>query len=709
MPARANVLATGLFVSALAWAVVHGQAQSPQKSPVSPGVAVVGTVVDTALAPVLGVTVTLERDGRPVARATTDAEGRFRVEFVLPGEYRVRAELAGFTPFSRSLTVRTTSRMVQLPLVIERIGVAEAAKAVERSARIESRTRDGIVGGVVGGVVGGLPSSPPPPPAPGPPVPPASPVRVGGVANGGGGRGGSAGQGGTMDFPALAGRRPPYETGEDYAHVPRNRFQLTSERPVSTFGADVDTASYSNVRRFLSQGQLPPVDAVRVEELVNYFHFNYAEPRGSRPLALTTEVGECPWAPAHKLVLIGARAKAPENREIEGRNIVLLVDVSGSMAPPERLPMIKSALGMFVDTLRPDDRLAIVTYAGTSGIALPSTPARQRGTIHDAIERLNAGGSTNGGQGLILAYRTARQSYIPGGVNRVILATDGDFNVGIVNQFDLLKLIEREKDSGVFLSVFGVGTGNLKDARMEMLADRGNGHYAYLDSIQEARRVLIREADATLETVAKDVKFQVEFNPASVTAWRLIGYENRALARQDFNDDRNDGGEMGAGHTVTVLYEVVPAGTALPEGARSGDDRPIVDPLKYQSPPHVEETPAPRPATRPVTQSAFAGELLTVKVRYKLPEAIDSDLIEQAVKPGARASNLPFASAVAEFGLLLRDGRAPAARWDGLTRRLKTITAPPTSAADRESFADLVDLAAGLHRLRHDTDDRRNR
>jgi Ca-activated chloride channel family protein len=243
---------------------------------------------------------------------------------------------------------------------------------------------------------------------------------------------------------------------------------------------------------------------------------------------------------------------------------------------------------------------------------------------------------------------------------------------------------------------------------MEMLADRGNGHYAYLDSIHEARRVLIREADATLETVAKDVKFQVEFNPASVTAWRLIGYENRALARQDFNDDRKDGGEMGAGHTVTVLYEVVPAGTPLSDSDRAGDDRPVVDPLKYQTAlPRVDETPAPRQGIRASTPSSYAGELLTVKVRYKLPEAIESDLMEQAVKPGGRASNLPFAAAVAEFGLLLRDDRAPAARWDALTHRVKTITAPTMTAAEKESFADLVELAAGLRRLRHDTDEHR--
>ena len=484
----------------------------------------------------------------------------------------------------------------------------------------------------------------------------------------------------------------PPPSGERYAHVDPNRFQSTRDQPLSTFGADVDTASYTNVRRFLSSGQLPPREAVRVEEFVNYFRFGYAEPRGSRPIALTTEVGDCPWAPSHKLVLIGARAKASVPREIEGRNLVLLIDVSGSMAPPERLPLIKTALGLFVDTLRPDDRLAIVTYAGSSGVALPPTPVRHRDVIQRAIAGLSAGGSTNGGQGLIMAYRTAREAFIPGGVNRVILATDGDFNVGIVSPHDLLRLIEREKDSGVFLSVFGVGSGNLKDSTMEMLADKGNGHYAYLDSLQEARRVLVREADATLETVAKDVKFQVEFNPAMVTAWKLIGYENRALAAPDFNNDSKDGGEMGAGHTVTVLYEVVPIGTT-----DSGDDHTMgragVDPLKYQSP----RPPVVRPVT---TDAAHAGEWLTVKARYKMPEGEESDLITQPVRGGGRVQHLLLASAVAEFGLLLRSGSRDTERWDALTRRVARLEAPEPLVSDKESFKELVAIASGLARLR---------
>jgi len=481
-------------------------------------------------------------------------------------------------------------------------------------------------------------------------------------------------------------------TGETYTQFEPHRFSATLDRPLSTFGADVDTASYTNIRRFLSSGQLPPSQAVRIEELVNYFHFGYAAPRDGRPMALTTEVGECPWDPSHQLVLIGARASAPPVREITGRNIVLLIDVSGSMQPAERLPLIKTALALFVDTLKPTDTLSIVTYAGSSGLVLAPTPIRYRDAIQRAIDGLRADGSTNGGEGLILAYRVARQAFIKGGVNRVILATDGDFNVGITSQQELLSLIEHERASGVFLSVFGVGSGNLKDATMEMLADRGNGHYAYLDSLQEARRVLIREADATLETVAKDVKFQVEFNPATVLAWKLLGYEDRALAAQDFNNDRKDGGEMGAGHTVTVLYEIVPVGDE-----RHGyvEGLPRVDPLKYQP----AEAPVVRRPSRPVTD-AGNDELLTVKARYKMPESDTSELISKAVRAGGPAQYLPLASAVAEFGLLLRDSPRDVQRWDALAFRTNRLTVPASDAAALENFRELVATARGLARIR---------
>ena len=682
MRISARVLMVGLSVAAF---VVVPDAMVGATVQVAQGKATVtGSVVDGSLNPLAGVTVIVERAGQVVAKAVTGADGRFRFVDLAAGDYQVRAERAGLPAVTRAFRVPAGATSLQLPIVLAR---PEEKAADTLAQRIDRQGQQGNVA---------VAQAAPPPP------PPAAAATA--AAGGAGGRGGGAAvqrAGAVAGLPqaeAFAYPDPPMPygwpgTGESYASIDSNRFKSAREHPLSTFGADVDTASYANVRRFLSQGQLPPRDAVRVEEFINYFRFNYPAPRDGRPIALTTEIGDCPWAPAHKLVLIGARAAAAVPRETGGRNIVLLIDVSGSMAPPERLPMIKSALGMFVDTLRPDDTISIVTYAGTSGVALEPTPIRQRDRVQRAISYLNANGSTNGAQGLITAYRIARQAYVPGGVNRVILATDGDFNVGITSQGDLLRLIERERESGVFLSVFGVGSGNLKDSTMEMLADKGNGHYSYLDSIQEARRMLVREADATLETVAKDVKFQVEFNPAVISAWKLIGYENRALAARDFNNDRKDAGEMGAGHSVTVLYEVIPAGVNEPVNA---DDRPEVDPLRYQT-----TAPRPAPAAQP-RPASNGGEWLTVKARYKQPEGERSDLISMPVQPraNARPQHLPLAAAVAEFGLLLRDAPHNADRWTALERRAELLTVPSAQSADVNGFKELVTTARALARTR---------
>jgi Ca-activated chloride channel family protein len=663
------------------------------------GTTISGSVVDPSLHPIAEATVTLERDSKTVATTVTDVDGKFHFDKIAAGAYHVRIVAKGWPSFARDLRV-TDNPAIALPIVLGAPLDAKAAAANQGTVLAESPLVDskktstdgmnvagsagrGGGGGRGGGTVSAMPALPSTVAAPPAPAPMALAAYGGGQYQ-------------RPDFTYDA--RQPWPVvpgGETYAPIEANGFQPSREHPLSTFGADVDTASYSNIRRFLNAGQLPPSDAVRIEELVNYFRFSYSEPRDGKPIALTTEIGDCPWAPSHKLVLIGAKAAAPRDREV-GRNIVLLIDVSGSMQPAERLPLLKSAFGLFVDTLRPDDTVSIVTYAGTSGVALWPTRAREREVIQNAIARLSAGGSTNGGEGLVAAYRIARQAFVPGGVNRVILATDGDFNVGVTSQGDLLHLIERERDSGVFLSVFGVGTGNLKDQTMEMIADHGNGHYAYLDSLQEARRVLVREGDATLENVAKDVKFQVEFNPSAVAAWKLLGYEKRLMAARDFNNDRKDGGEMGAGHTVTVLYEVVPVGVSWGGAYDGPGERPAVDPLKYQS-----SSPASASLDdRRLPPASPSGEWFTVKARFKAPEGDVSDVISASARPGGGTRFLPFASTVAEFGLLLRDGPSNAAQWQRLLARIDALRVNAGDAAERDGFKELVATAAGLSRIR---------
>ena len=428
---------------------------------------------------------------------------------------------------------------------------------------------------------------------------------------------------------------------EQYAHIGESTFQAVADAPRSTFSVDVDTASYSNVRRFLTRGALPPPDAVRVEELINYFDYDYGAVHGGHPIAIATELADCPWNARSTLVRIGLQARAAHGHPLPPKNLVFLVDVSGSMNSPNKLPLLKQALSMLTQRLDHNDHVAIVAYAGASGVVLAPTPASEHGAIQAALERMTPGGSTNGAAGIELAYELASSHWVEGGINRVILATDGDFNVGVTSTGALSRLIERERERGVFLTVLGFGMGNLKDATMERLADRGNGNYAYIDNVAEARKVLVDEVGATLHTVAKDAKVQVEFNPARVSAYRLIGYENRRLRDVDFNDDRKDAGEMGDGHSVTALYELRLRGSENGLEARSG-----VAPLRYQQP-------------RQVSPAADSDELMTVKVRYKLPEARQSQLLEVAVEDArqsmAQASaDFRFATAVAGFGLMLR-------------------------------------------------------
>jgi Ca-activated chloride channel family protein len=450
--------------------------------------------------------------------------------------------------------------------------------------------------------------------------------------------------GGTEPFRGIREPSGPFSTAT-YDRILENPFLDAKDNPLSTFSIDVDTASYSNVRRFINEGSLPPKDAVRVEEMINYFSYDYPRPSDDKPFAVHLDVAECPWESSHRLVRIGLKGKEIATDKRGPSNLVFLLDVSGSMMPPERLPLVKQAMRLLVEKLTENDRVAIVVYAGASGLALPSTTGDQKDQILEALENLQASGSTNGAEGIQLAYKIAADNFIKGGVNRVILATDGDFNVGITSQGDLIRLIEEKAQSGVFLSVLGVGADNLKDSTMQKLADKGNGNYAYLDSLDQARKVLVQQMNGTLVTIAKDVKVQVEFNPARVASYRLIGYEKRMLRKEDFDNDKVDAGEIGAGHTVTALYEVVPIGAPINPAASV----PPIDPLKYSS---NESSTSAHPAS--------SSEMLTVKLRYKKPDGDRSELVERAVTDtSARFENAPadlkFAAAVAEFGMILRD------------------------------------------------------
>jgi Ca-activated chloride channel homolog len=600
-----------------------------------------GTVTDSQGAVLPGVTVTVKGDWAAESKAVTNEQGIFQILGLQPGTYQVRIELSGFKVEETTVTIvsgRTTTIAVRLEVgsLAETVTVSSELPRIQTSSssRAYSVTADRLP------------------------------------------------RGRSQDAMGAGFDR------EAYRHQPETGFHRVSAQPRSTFSTDVDTASYTNVRRILSEGRLPPEGAVRIEEFVNYFRFDYAAPAGDAPVAISSEVGPCPWNADHLLALVGIRATnhaglragpQPGTGRRSGRNLVFLVDVSGSMSSADKLPLVRQSLHLLTDRLGDADRIAIVVYAGRSGLALPSTSGEDKDSIHAAIDRLESGGSTNGGEGIQLAYRIAREQFVRGGVNRVILATDGDFNVGVTSEDQLVRLIETERKSGVFLTVLGVGGGNLQDSTMEALADKGNGHYAYLDSLDEARKVLVREMDATLVTVAKDVKVQVEFNPRQVAGYRLIGYENRRLQDEEFNDDAKDAGEMGVGHTVTALYEIVPVGGRVP--GRS------VDPLKYQ-----------RPAAAAADRRH--GELMTVALRFKRPESGRSERIEAVVQAGEEplGANLGFASAVAELGLLLtrssHAGTADVAR--AIERARSFVGEDPYE--DRAGFVTMAERAAGLMR-----------
>ncbi|MEZ4923826.1 MAG: von Willebrand factor type A domain-containing protein [Crocinitomicaceae bacterium] len=477
------------------------------------------------------------------------------------------------------------------------------------------------------------------------------------------------------------GEVDPNHNTESYASVNENGFRSSKDEPLSTFSVDVDAASYSNTRRFILAGQKPEKGAVRVEEMINYFNYDYPDPTDEHPFSITTEVGDCPWS-KNKLVHIGLQGKRIEKKDLPPSNLVFLLDVSGSMDAPNKLPLLKKSFRLLVDELGPKDRISMVVYAGAAGLVLKPTAADNSTAILEALNNLKAGGSTAGGAGIALAYQVAQENFIEGGNNRVILATDGDFNIGMSSDAAMQELIEEKRKTGIFLTCLGFGTGNYKDSKMEILADKGNGNYAYIDNLLEAKKVLVTEIGATLITLAKDVKIQVEFNPEVVESYRLVGYENRLLNNEDFNDDTKDAGEIGAGHSVTALYEVVL------KGQGDGTSSTSVDPLKYQT------TEA---------RGTYGHEMLTVKFRYKKPDGDKSILLdrilENKITPNNKLSrDFNFSAAVAEFGMLLIDSPHKGTATFDHARELAKNNQGSDKNGYREEFIHLVAAAKELYK-----------
>jgi len=637
---------SALVVLAITTLAARAPATAPAPPPVPEGASplpaaahVTGLVTDAASGnPLSGARITLPGAAR--AGALSDVDGRYRI--LVPAtvpvgtEVEVRAALIGYAEATATIVLAEGGNRVDFALTasaVELRGVAVAASRTAEQARVAAFRRERDV----------LQSA----------MAPA--------------------------WPTADPGDPRFNT-ESYAHLPENPFLSVAASPLSTFSIDVDRASYANVRRFINQGQAPPVDAVRIEELVNYFTYDYPEPgRGGDPFSVHTEVARAPWTPAHLLVKIGLQGRRVHLEDLPPSNLVFLIDVSGSMTPANKLPLLKKAFRMLVNELRPEDRVAIVVYAGAAGLVLPSTPGSDKRAILDAIERLEAGGSTAGGAGIRLAYRVARDNHVAGGNNRVILATDGDFNIGPSSDSEMVRLIEEKREQGTFLTVLGFGTGNLKDSRMEQLADHGNGNFAYIDGELEARKVLVEEMGGTLLTIAKDVKLQVEFNPTRVRAYRLIGYENRRLADADFDDDTRDAGELGAGHSVTALYEVIPVGVESETTVRQ------VAPLRY--------------GTEDVTSRATdSDELLFVKLRYKEPDGAESRLLTHVVpdRVTGASADLRFAAAVAAFGMVLRESEHCGTWGLADVAELAMSGVGRDEAGYRADFLGLVETASRL-------------
>jgi Ca-activated chloride channel family protein len=627
-----------------------------------------GTVSDASGAVVANAPVQLKSLATgAVFTAITNQAGQFTIPGLAAGEYELSVTAAGFKKYLRAKVQVGAGQRVRQDIRLEIGSNAETsrddapAKAVGggRGGGGGGRARGGPAQGQSGAIGAGIQGASPRAFAPFASAPPRVILPGHGI-------------------------RPPsgQPNTAQYDSYVENEFSATNSDPLSTFSVDVDTASYSNVRRFLNEGHLPPPGSVRIEELINYFSYDYPLPASGKSVSMTTHLTSDPWNPQRQLLVVGLRTQPISQEELPPTNLTFLIDVSGSMMPPERLPLIREGLKLLARQLRAQDRVAIVVYAGAAGVVLPPTPGNQLGTILHAIDRLEAGGSTNGAAGIRMAYQLARESFLRNGNNRVILATDGDFNVGVSSDDELVRMIERERNTGVFLSVLGVGTDNLKDSRMEKLADHGNGNYAYLDSLNEARKVLVQQMGATLVTVAKDVKLQVEFNPAHVKAWRLVGYENRILRPEEFNDDQKDAGDLGAGHQVTAIYELMPAG--------SGENSGSVDKLRYQQDPN----------TTPKSRSA---ELAWVKLRHKRPQSDTSELLEWPVSTAqidfrSAPADTRFATAVAEYGMLLRQSKFSGnASFDHVLSTASQALGADL-AGNRAEFLDLARRARDLQR-----------
>lgn len=562
-------------------------------------------------------------------------DGSFFIKFLPAGEYEVQVELPGFKNYHKKNILLGEGDAVDLKVIL---APSEADReGVEEQVRVSPVATKGVRGGVVGGVRRPL----------GPPS--------------------------FQDFST-----------EEYSRIYENTYKDVLGNPLSTFSIDVDTASYANMRRFLKMNKLPPKDAVRIEEMINYFDYDYPLPGSKHPFSIFTEMSECPWNPSHKLVHIGLQGKKLADDEMPPSNLVFLIDVSGSMGSPEKLPLLKNAFKLLVKELSPKDRVALVVYAGAAGLVLPSTAGDRKETLSIAIDQLQSGGSTAGGAGIELAYKTAAENFIKGGNNRVILATDGDFNIGVSSTGDLVRIIEEKRKQGIFLTILGFGMGNYKDSRMEQLADKGNGNYYYIDGLLEAKKVFVDDMRGTLFTIAKDVKIQVEFNPAKVKAYRLIGYENRLLNKEDFADDTKDAGELGSGHTVTALYEIIPYG--------SKEQIPGVDELKYQ------ETK--------ISPDAFRSkEVLTIKLRYKKPDGDTSILLTQPLEDrqvdlSDTTDSFRFSAAVAAFGMILRDSEFKGQATLDSVLEMARQSRGEDKHGYRAEFISLVELASLLDELK---------